>query len=173
MSSEALLDPVWWQFLSVMIYFKYWLLRFWKLSRRLREILFTSFEPACGIKCLCFAGHCGTEERQIKPKAHQSLECQFPPTCTQVTLKGAVAGKDKWHHSHRLGLAWPLSSFDLPPIMWCWNKIEHFLYFVIPFLVKTESRCSSVVFFKFWKCSEGNLVVVNQTTYYYLLFKAS
>lgn len=123
---KLLLDPVWWQFLSIMIYFKYWLLRIWKLSRRVREILSTSFEPARGIKCLCFAGHCGTEEKQIKPKAHQSLECQFPPTCTQVALKGAVAGKDKWHHSHQLGLAWPLSSFDLPLFMWWWNKIEHF-----------------------------------------------
>lgn len=101
---KLLLDPVWWQFLSIMIYFKYWLLRIWKLSQRVREILSTSFEPARGIKCLCFAGHCGTEEKQIKTKAHQSLECQFPPTCTQVALKGAVAGKDKWHHSHQLGI---------------------------------------------------------------------
>ena len=64
---ELLLDPAWWQFLSIMIYFKYWLLRFCRLLWKVREIFSTIVAPAGGIKWLCFAEHCGTEEKQIKP----------------------------------------------------------------------------------------------------------
>lgn len=45
-----LFDPIWWQFLSVMIYFKYWLLRPLRLTEG-EEIFSTIVAPPGGIKC--------------------------------------------------------------------------------------------------------------------------